>query len=35
MAKSSSAYVLGQMDGKALIIQTYMRPYYVFFGAAW
>lgn len=35
MAKSSSAYVLGHEDDKALTIQTYMRPYYLFLGAAW
>lgn len=35
MAKSGSAYVLGHVDGKALTIQTYMRPYYLSLGAAW
>ena len=35
MAKSTSAYVLGHVGGKGLTTQTYMRPYYLFLGAAW
>lgn len=29
MAKSDWLYVLKHVDGKALTIQTYMRPYYL------